>query len=528
MFPRRFHLLATVLVFAAIPLFFGSVSFLLQRERGPCWLGTNRDPTYAYLMNSLLLLNGKTPGHVDHPGTPVQILGALLIKANNPSSSASELTERVFKDPESELARINAFLIWLSIIAIFIAGIAILNAYRSFLAGILFQTLAVGSATTFWSTQGMSPEPLLIPITLVFSTIAACLAAGGQSKSVRLLLLGLLGILGGVGIATKVTFFPVLLIGMVLSTAVCEFLIYGACTAFSAALFLLPALPELRRSLIFWESIATHTGQYGGGAPGLINTFGFLENLCTIAQTEPLLLASWVLTLLLFLMSPRHLSLFRMQDDASPWVVIVGTLIAQVGGTILVAKHYAPHYLLPVLLTLPLSGCLILKQCGEISNRGRQRVLEFGVFVVYILTVVFNLSCGLPKLLFEARNHYESGYALYTFVKRASNKALMLDYSNGSSPESGLEFGNVFSKNFFGFKLAEIYPHYRCLDGRGFIRGFPEIPIKDKDVFLSGTSVYVSGESPIPKEVLAHVPSNCVINPVFEQGCGCLYKINVP
>ena len=37
------------------------------------------DPEYAYLLNSLNLLEMSVPGHFDHPGTPLQEFGALVL-----------------------------------------------------------------------------------------------------------------------------------------------------------------------------------------------------------------------------------------------------------------------------------------------------------------------------------------------------------------------------------------------------------------------------------------------------------------
>jgi hypothetical protein len=38
------------------------------------------DPDYGYLFNSLLLIDGQSPWHIDHPGTPIQLIGALVMK----------------------------------------------------------------------------------------------------------------------------------------------------------------------------------------------------------------------------------------------------------------------------------------------------------------------------------------------------------------------------------------------------------------------------------------------------------------
>jgi hypothetical protein len=46
---------------------------------GPYYGKSRLDPNYQYLLNGLAVLKGQVPGHTDHPGTPVQELGAVAI-----------------------------------------------------------------------------------------------------------------------------------------------------------------------------------------------------------------------------------------------------------------------------------------------------------------------------------------------------------------------------------------------------------------------------------------------------------------
>ena len=49
------------------------------KHHGPCFLSNNFDPDYNYLLNSLSLLKWRTPGHTDHQGTTLQLLGAVVV-----------------------------------------------------------------------------------------------------------------------------------------------------------------------------------------------------------------------------------------------------------------------------------------------------------------------------------------------------------------------------------------------------------------------------------------------------------------
>jgi hypothetical protein len=67
------------LAILVVPILLFCFPLILRSYHGPYYLGYNSDPAYAYLLNSLNILNGVPPGHTDHPGTTVQLLGAVGI-----------------------------------------------------------------------------------------------------------------------------------------------------------------------------------------------------------------------------------------------------------------------------------------------------------------------------------------------------------------------------------------------------------------------------------------------------------------
>src|SRR3989344_2104861 len=67
---------------------------------GPSWLWFNLDPDYFYLLDAVNVVNLTTPGHVYHPGTTVDWLGALILKAAYPLSGGEAIAAAVLADPE--------------------------------------------------------------------------------------------------------------------------------------------------------------------------------------------------------------------------------------------------------------------------------------------------------------------------------------------------------------------------------------------------------------------------------------------
>ena len=66
---------SAILLIVPIVLFIIQYSFI--QKIYPLYLDS--DPAYQYLFNGLLILNGHSPYHIDHPGTPVQILIAGVV-----------------------------------------------------------------------------------------------------------------------------------------------------------------------------------------------------------------------------------------------------------------------------------------------------------------------------------------------------------------------------------------------------------------------------------------------------------------
>src|SRR5437016_12461503 len=71
--------LAQILLLAVIPAGLFLSSIFLHAIAGSYYLSGIFDPEYVYLLNSLNLLNIQPPSHTDHPGTTLQIFGAIVI-----------------------------------------------------------------------------------------------------------------------------------------------------------------------------------------------------------------------------------------------------------------------------------------------------------------------------------------------------------------------------------------------------------------------------------------------------------------
>ena len=82
-------------VASIVPIIFLLVSLLMRHNAGPFWLWSNLDPDYAYLFDSLNMVNGKWPHEMAHPGITVDFIGAIIIRIIHPITSLQEINQLV-------------------------------------------------------------------------------------------------------------------------------------------------------------------------------------------------------------------------------------------------------------------------------------------------------------------------------------------------------------------------------------------------------------------------------------------------
>ncbi len=123
-----------------VPVLVIFAAFHLNKISGPYWLNANLDPSYVYLMNALNVSNLHRPLHTDHPGTPVQVAGGVIIRLLNLTSDKDSTSRSVISNPERYLHIINNTLIILYAMCLLLAGYVALLVWQNILASIAVQS----------------------------------------------------------------------------------------------------------------------------------------------------------------------------------------------------------------------------------------------------------------------------------------------------------------------------------------------------------------------------------------------------
>ena len=451
----------------------------------------NSDPSYAYLFNGLLLLAQQVPHHIDHPGTPLQTLIAVLVYLQwlylklfntiNPDVVAAAMAE-----PERYLLLISRVLLILNVSALLFLGKRL---YQS--TGSIFLTLFCQSSLLTYGVFGTkllypAPEALVSCLSLCMLAVLSPLIfqnSVDHKKQTKIALAT--GLIFGIGFAVKLTFLPLLGLFLLLQTWRYRMM---ACVAalLGWLLGIFPIIAKLP-GLVNWAyNMLTHTGKYGAGTKGLFDYSQLAANFVGLFKAFPffyMTVVIFAIYLLFFLtrlvVVQRSKTLKRSESSflgsrARVFKTIAILLMVCVAQTLIVLKHFGQHYMIPALPIAFIGSALLLKFFFERRPQlqvGLKTVLAAGMA---ILVVQANYS-AFATLRAERIQHNRSVVILQNELARHSNPLVIGSYGC-YLPQCGVLFGieyapaidkkvGPFLANFYGFN---VWNNMLVIDGHGF------------------------------------------------------------
>jgi hypothetical protein len=437
------------LVFLILPLLLVLAAGWLNNARGPFWLGTNYDPDYVYLLNSVNTAELKKVGHYDHPGTTVQVIGALTIRTVYLFSGSGEnLKSDVLKRPEAYLNAINGVFVVLNAMMLYILGLAAFLITREIMLCIWLQLTPFFS--TIIMTEGLTrvaPEPLLFFTAMFFTLLLVKYHRYGAGDKKIVIYFGLAA---GFGMATKITFLPLMLMPFILFPGIRKKIVYGISALLSMVFFTLPIVSVYGKFYQWVYSILTHEGIYGNGPKGVISLQKYIGNITKLLTDNPMftiLLISTAAAVATGLLVPK---LRRKIKGNLTYKLLTTVLITEMAGLLMVGKHPGNRYLLPVLM---LTGIAVyglghfLKDFILVGENDYAKQVTAIVIFMAIAGIVVNPVGRLMdtakqkawrkkqslELNRRMQNNYEDSTKIYSY--------------GSSSLLQALKFGNVYSLN---------------------------------------------------------------------------------
>lgn len=460
-------------ILVLMPAIYIVSSMIIRDQRGPYWLAYRVDPQYAYLLNSLSVANLKTPVHIDHPGTPLQILGGIVLKTSyvmesliNPS--VASFNEEILKHPEFYLKLINLTLLLLNAGSIFLLGLVSFFLSRSLTLGLILQTTPFLVPHNLSVSTEVSPEPLLLFICQLLVLLLVIYLHGENMEKSKWFPVTL-GITVGMGIATKVTFIPMMLIFLILPQIYHKILaLIGSIVSF--VLITLPIISEYGRMKEWLFSVVTHKGIYGRGETGIIEITSVWKNLNELISQSPIFFAvlgisSIVYALFFFLRQYGNYNLLENESDVqlsklnTVKILIILIMLSQI---LITLKHPASRYLVP---SMGLCGLLIFIQLLSLQRlMSLNRKMNITPSASYIIVLVLCLLICTGNLFnvsshsFYKSEHYKDLIGIQKMINEKYSNCTKINFWRSSSVEFALMYGNDWAGEEFTTSLRRLYP----------------------------------------------------------------------
>ncbi len=365
------------------------------------------DPEFQYFLNSLAAIRGGSYTYIDHPGTPLEVIGSVILLATRPflANNQGGFAMYHLEHPELFLGLARGLIILMSI------GCALLFFHTAKSSGRLEDVLIAASLSMMFFIV----HPDSFPTLMLWSHNSFNFALGtfllillyrttkrnGEVKAWKIIGLGL-----GMGILTAVAIYFIAWIAGALITLVVFYRLQSlswrktTATAIilvgsSIAGFLISTLPilNLYPQFMDWlKGLIFHEGIYGGGAEGITTPALMLSNFMTLFHDLPIL--SITLGIELFLLLLGYLKLGKTPPErAGLGALATGLVFQLLLEIVMIVKHPKDIYMLAIAAILPVLMTLILEMFQ--SDTLLSRILRNTLTAALLIGLIFSLYTSL-------------------------------------------------------------------------------------------------------------------------------------
>ena len=428
-----------------LPALFVVGLFAARAASLPFWQAFNLDPDYYYLLNGLRIVEGLAPTDVSHPGTPVQVLIAVVIRALHPLAPTGAVVDAVLAAPEAHLVAATTVIYLLVGAALWVLGWQA-RAWGGLAAGLLAQTAPFVQAIILKMALHPKPEPFLV-IAAAGLMAAAFAAARKDGRKDGPALWA--GIAMGFGVASKIHFVALGVLPLVLLDRRRVALYLAACVV-SLLVFVAPMLPSLHIWLDWMHRVILGAGAYGDGPQTVIDPHRYPHAVLRLFSARWLYTGSFIASLLLLAgyVRLRRRSLL----PADPAVrLLIGTLLAQFTTVLLVAKQPAPHYMIPALLLTGPQLAVLWRMSGAFFPAGTHRR---GWAVLAAVVAV----AGGAGTVHQVRELARWTRTTQAFPMARFDGCAKVFYDAASAPSFAFQRGDMNAQARYSPKLAKLFP----------------------------------------------------------------------
>lgn len=309
------------------------------------------DPEYIYFMSGLNMSEGLLEvAHIDNPGTPLQVLMAVLFRIIWLLRGApSPYLEDVLRYPDFYLSVTSLTIAVLTTVLLLFAGKKIYEYTGSVLTALLFQSAPFLPLIWFDLVGRVAPELMMpFPVILLMVMAVAIIMQKNPVSNRQILFLSLIA---AFGLSVKLTFLPVWIIPFFLAESWKQKIRF---LLLAFGFFFLIAFPVTLQFDIFWnwvKSLFLHSGQYGSGESNIFDPVTWQTNIRELYQLEKFF---FFLFAILILTLTSYLVWFNKKAERKISLISLAVILTIVIQVLMVGKHFAHRYFIPVLMLSPL------------------------------------------------------------------------------------------------------------------------------------------------------------------------------
>jgi hypothetical protein len=431
-----------------VPALFLVIGVRADGLREPFYLWA--DPDYTYLLSALCITEGAVPAHTDHPGTPLQLMGALLLHARHLAGGRphGSLREHVLREPELFLAFWRAALRALYLLALAAGGALVLRVTRSLACALLFQATPLFSMPIVLALSPVAAEPALLVLGTALSalTLAAVVEpdrfAGARAAAA-------LGALAGLGVATKVVFAPVALVPLAALDGRRR-RVFAVAGAITLTLALLPIATRLPGTAKFYARIATHTRMYGGGPVGLVDATRLPGHVAMLVREEWLTVGTMLAAVAVALAACR-----ARTEETTAARVLVATAALQAGWLAVTLRHFDARYLVPAALLGGPQAALAWRTASGLPPSARR---ASRAALVALLCAAAALAPA--RWLGTVGRLEQDGAERAEAARFIARSPPLIEDGYRLSQAAALQHGNVYANARFSADLRRLHPGF--------------------------------------------------------------------
>lgn len=462
-----------------------------QRIVGPFFL-SRIDPEFVYLLNGLncSILEFGRIGHVDHPGTPFQLLTGLFIRLIHLLFGQGPIVEDVISRPELYFSMASILLTTITAWIILWLGKTASKTGTRLLGVFMIQSSVFMTTVLINIPYRYMPDRMLMLIVLLIIGFTYKYIYQKDYSATKFAIWS--GILMGVGFVTKFNFLPLLVIPVFMLDKWKERFIYAGIFGIATFVSFLPIFDKIGYFKSFIIGIINHDGLYGSGAEQVFNLQKFFQHIILIFQFNTSFTIVFVGSLVFFLAL-----LFKpgtRKENKKEFRFLLAYLVVMAISLVMISKHYKNYYLIPVMSLTAFVFYILWKISKGFTT---YKHLDKIFISILILLVMIPASKSLQSIPYWKQRLNEANKTASFIHENIPKSDFVLLRSNWrASPQivDGLLYGITYlDSSYLSYNSYEkVYPNIITYEGNSRpLMYFMMMDADNEAIFKSGKNIYL-------------------------------------